>query len=372
MTPRQNEAATQLWEQFFARMADAEDATLMDADHDDAADEARLREGLAQAGWSEQEIQFRIDLLQRQMAEAPVTSPGVNPHVEFIFNRLCEDIEAAMCRLHLDSHGRIARGVEPRVGPVVALTNVVMTEEGIVTVGSFLFRFCGLVARAFTRTLQLEPTFWESASYSEKAARARLKTTPQLMLYWLQIYISFGLVGTHILAPYRPANRYELIFEQVARAMEIFAVAHEYGHHHLSHGRQIGDDPKLEEFNADQFALKIAYEVEKEPLIFVNPYLSSGAGGVILLKALETLRGVGDFIKQEQAKSSVTHPNIAARLARFDSVSVLRPKEFAALKNFRKTSARIMEITGTMVSELLRAIPKANLDQLRALNTKDG
>jgi hypothetical protein len=120
---------------------------------------------------------------QAQLANAPLTSPGVNPHLAFLFGRLCTDIKAAMNPLHLDSHARMAHGVEPRVGPLAALTNVTMTDESIVTVGSFLFRFCGLAARAFARTLLLEPTFWESASYSEEAARVYLKASPKLMVY---------------------------------------------------------------------------------------------------------------------------------------------------------------------------------------------
>jgi hypothetical protein len=77
-----------------------------------------------------------------------------------------------------------------------------------------------------------------------------------------------------------------LLFEQVARAMEIFAIVHEYGHHHHGHGPRLEDNPKQEEFDADQFALRIGYEVERVPLICPNPYLSSGAGGVVLLMAL--------------------------------------------------------------------------------------
>jgi hypothetical protein len=96
-------------------------------------------------------------------------------------------------------------------------------------------------------------------------------------------------------------------------------------------------------------------------------YLSSGAGGVVLLLALEMLRGVREAITGVRAKPSDTHPDIAARLARFDTVAMLKPKEFAALKGFRTASARIMETTNTELSELLRAVPKRVRNQLRAL-----
>src|SRR5262245_19894504 len=134
---KQNSAAREVWMQLFATMAKAEDATLVDPEYDAAEGEFQFRKGLAQAGWSETEIELRVRLHNEQMDAAPVTSPGVNPHVEFMFSRLCDDIEAAMDRLGLDSHARLARGIEPRAGPRATMTNVVMTDESIITVGSF-------------------------------------------------------------------------------------------------------------------------------------------------------------------------------------------------------------------------------------------
>ncbi len=366
---KQNEAAIELWRQIFATLANAEDATLVDADYNPTEDEARFREGFAQAGWSEEETQFRLDVLRKQEAGAPVTSPGVSPHVEFLFGLLCDDIEAAMERLHIESHGRVARGIEPRAGPLAANTNVVMTDEGIITVGSFLFRFCGLIARAFTRTLHRAPTFWESANYSHDLARAYVRDDPKLVAYWLRIFLSFSTTGTHVMVPFQPAKRHELVvFEQVARAMEIFAIAHEYGHHHLDHGRRIEDDPKLDEFSADQFALKISYEVERKPILMPNPYLSSGAGGVILLLALETLNGIREVITRIPIAPSVTHPDVDARLLQFDSVSVLKPQEFVALRAFRIASTRIMKTVQSVLLELTNAMPPDAHKLLRALS----
>ena len=247
---------------------------------------------------------------------------------------------------------------------------MIMTDEGIISVGTFFFRYCGLVARAFVRTLQLAPIFWEG-HYSGHAARRLLMRAPDLLVYWLRIFLSFGITGTQIMVPFRPAKRHELVvFEQVARAMEIFAVAHEYGHHHLNHGRSVCEDPKSEEFAADQFALKIGYEVERISLEFANPYLASGAGGVILLGSLETLRLVRESIKREQEAVADTHPEISTRLARFDTIAVLKPAEFVALKSFRTVSLRILETTRTMIMDLLKFMPENAQNQLQRLNAE--
>lgn len=360
-----NEVAKQLWLQLFAKLAKADDATIFEAGHEVEA-EARMRTGLTEAGWSSAEIEERIQLHRLECANAPVTSPGVAPHVEHIFERLSDDIEAAMDRLNLHSHARVARGIEPRIGPIAAMTNVIMTDQGIVTVGSFLFRFCGLIARAFTRTLRLNPWLWEDKGYSQEAAHNLFRASPQLVTYWFRIHLSYALTGTHVVAPYWPANKYEVLhFEQVARAMEIFAIAHEYGHHHHSHGRQLSADPKQEEFDADQFALKISYDVERQPVIASNPFLSSGAGGVILLLALETLRKVTEVVSGIRSPQRTTHPTISERLPRFDSVAVLRPTEFSVLKGFRVASERIMTVVDAELTDLLRVLPPKFAQELR-------
>lgn len=355
-----NESALQLWEQLFAKMAKADNATLDDPTHDKKSDEIRLRIGLAAAGWSEAEIKQRIRIQKEANTSAPSTSPGIAPHVERYFTILCDDIEAAMKRLGLDSQARIARGIEPRVGPLVSMTNVIMTDQAIVTVGSFLFRYCGVVARAFTKTLRLNPWVWEDKDYTDVVARKLLRGAPDLILYWLRIYISYAVTGTQLLVPFSPANKAEvLLFEQVARAMEIFAISHEYGHHHQAHGRQLEADPKREELDADQFALRIGYEVERYPFIHPNPYLSSGAGGVVLLMALGTLARIKEAITGVSIPDSGTHPTIPERLDRFDTVAMLNKEEFLALKGFRTACTRIM---GCVEAELVDLLPSLSTE----------
>src|SRR6185312_8462062 len=110
---------------------------------------------------------------------------------------LCDDIEEAMDRLKIGSHAKVARGVEPRALATASKINVITTDESIVTVSAFLFRFCGLIARAFTRTLHLNPYIWEHKDYSEKTVHGYLRSSPDLFRYWHRIYMSFALTGTH-------------------------------------------------------------------------------------------------------------------------------------------------------------------------------
>jgi hypothetical protein len=211
----------------------------------------------------------------------------------------------------------------------------------------------------------------ENDALGGKACDVAAKLDPSVAYrIWLQIFISFSITGTQSLVPFRPAKKYELIlFEQVARAMEIFAISHEYGHHHLGHGRHLDCDPKQEEFQADQFALRICYKVEPKPLIADNPYLASGSGGIVLLMALRTLRAFKEGITGNNLSPSVAHPSIQERFTRFDSVAVLKPAEFAALKGFRIASERIMTAVDGVLMDLLDALPEERRKELRSFTS---
>ncbi len=364
--PKQNASAKELWGQLLEQLSRAPYATLQDPNYNPEKDEAKFRVAMRQAGWSDAEIAWRMKVHKAQIEEAPTTSAGVNPHVEFMFGVLCDDVEAAMDRLRMTSHTRVARGVEPRLGPYAAKTNVIMTEESIITIGTQLFRFCGLIARAFTRTVQIDADFWDSDRYSKDAAIRLIRENPNLLLYWARIYTSYALTGTNILTPFRPATIFELSFEHVARAMELFAVAHEYGHHHHDHGRQIDRQvEKAEEFEADQFALKICYEIERfRHVLGYNPYLTSGAGGLILLRALRTLRTVEMRLKGIQVARTDSHPEVEERAARFDTVALLCPSEFATLQHFRRSSARVLDAVDTETACWLAGLTPATLREI--------
>ena len=369
-TNRLNSTAIDLWRQMFDRAAADPHSTLVDPNHDDSIDEARFREGLCAAGWSDGEAEILLRNQRAQVAQAPVTSPGISPHVELRHAMLCDAIEAGMDRLRLASQAKVARGIEPRIGLTATKTGVIMTDQSIVTVGAFLFRFCGIVAKAFARTLYLGSDRWESDDYTPDAGRALLCTNPPLVRYWLDIHLSFAISGTHIGVPFLPARKEEIVLvEEVARAMEIFAVAHEYGHHHFGHGRDIGDAAWPQEFEADQFALRLSAEVDRgrgglEGI--ENPYLTSGAGGLILLRALETQRAIAACLGERQSASD-SHPPTLDRIEQFDSVQLLFPDEFRRLKGFRTVADRIMASIAALLSSGLSDLSREQVGQFHAL-----
>ncbi len=365
MTQQSNTAAKELWSQIFARAAEHPAAALMDPEYDRGEDEARARAAFAAAGWSDDQVEAHLNAIAERNAHGPVTSPGVNPSAEIFHAALCGEIEEEMARQGLTSQQQVARGIEPRTHPFASKTGVIMTEESIITVGAFTYRFCGLIAKAFHRTVMLAPYFWQEDDYSQAKACLLLRTNMPLALYWNQIFMSFAFSGTNMTVPFKPATPRELhLVEQVARAMELFIVGHEYGHHHFGHGRDVEADPYAEEYAADQFALRMCRPIgERDRRPIWNPYLASGAGGVIMLKALEVLRGYEQALGGKMPRGD-THPAVDERIERFDSVAVIEPEKFAVLKGFRTTSLRVMAAVTSLMHDFISNFPEEELKKL--------
>lgn len=368
---RGNSAAKDYWAQILSRLAQSEFAAVMDPEYDPSEDQKIAHEAYISAGWSEEEIRARMQVDNALLASAPVTSPGTNPYAEIWLDRLCNDVESAMSRLQCDSYLRVARGIEPTVGPSASKINVIMTDESVITVGAHTFRFCGLIAKAFVRTLHLNAFFWEARTYLPSKARLLLQTSPLVMGYWFSIFMSYAITGTNVRVPFAPAKRHELaLSEQVARSMELFAVAHEYGHHHFAHGKCIDNASKDDEYEADNFALEICYEIERSSLAYQNPYLASGAGGILLLFALDILRRFENVIDANSATTHRTHPCSAERISKLRPLVILDFKQQKSLNSFCCVTERIMRLVQHELLGGLNKLSRMHLNDLSALKAR--
>jgi hypothetical protein len=281
-----------------------------------------------------------------------VNSPGVGPGLEFRLKHLSDCVRRVIFERGEKLHEKVEIAIDPTVGISASLTNVIMTDQAILSVSSFLFRWCGLVARAYTRTLHLNVVHWTCDALSPESDQALLMKHPDVALYWFRIFVSFSGTGTHALVPFRPAAPTEFhLFEQVAWAMEYFVIAHEFGHHVLGH-RNINDDPMVQEFAADAFAVKISERLEFEPFPHLsNPYTRTGAGASLMLRALEILRtfedqaGVG-------AVNVGTHPSSSDRIAKISKRNLMHPKQLKMDLEFNNTVVRIMNAVSAVMAEI--------------------
>lgn len=331
-----------LWDQMLDRARDNEWSTFDDPDYVHAGrDAASVSRAFLDAGWAKGEISSLEKGTKDRSNAAPVTSPGVARHTEAMLDRLARPIENAAIELNIENRDKVHFVVEPKAGPFLSKVNVVMTDQSIITMGSFFPRYCGLISRAFIRTMLLAPMSVGN-EFDEAFLRSELRKRPDLLLYWWQIFLSFALTGTHIMAPFKPSTKDEmLLMEQVAFSMEIFGLGHEYGHHALNHGRAVGgvSEAHREEFEADSFAMEICNLVEaKQRYAWIkgqdiqNPYLWTGAGGILLLSSLEVFRKVKDSIYANKVYD--THPNFLDRSMKIKSRNIMQPSAYWTSRDF--------------------------------------
>ncbi len=250
----------------------------------------------------------------------------------------------------MDEIGRAGRALMATAH--TSLTNVIMTDEAILTVSSFSFRWCGLIARAYTRTLLGDVGYWSGPAVSTNEDRLYLLKRPELAFYWSRIFMSFAGTGSHVIVPYRPCRPEELyLMEQVAWAMEYFTVAHEYGHHILGH-RSIDADPMEQEYEADRFALRICEKLVMEPFKGMeNPYPRTGAGAALMLKALAILRSIDEDVDEKQL--SDTHPPTEQRIQKIMNRHALQPCQLQIDRDFNGTVLRIMSAVGEFSKQFM-------------------
>lgn len=351
-----NEAARDLWSQIFERAAAAPDAAVHEPDElAETEQQAMVVQALRQAGWSEAEIERRNASENLHIHLENVGSPGVGPGLEFKLGVLADRVRKVISETGEASQEKVEIGIDPKSGVSASLTNVIMTDEGILTVSAFLFRWCGLIARAYTRTLLADLAHWTSSTSRTEDDYNVLLKNPDVVLYWFRIFSSFSGTGTHVLVPYKPATPTEFhLFEQVAWAMEFFTVAHEFGHHVLGH-RNLHDDPKAQEFHADAFAVKICERIEFEPFPNLsNPYMRTGAGGSLMLLALGILRSFDDR-KFDCTSADETHPSTRERIDRISTGNLIQPKQLEMDQDFNRTVVRVMNAVAAVMSDLYDA-----------------
>ena len=351
------EAAAELWSQIFERAAARPDSALYDDSADqELADNERRRQAMKSAGWTDKEIEVFARAHEETLRTDAPTSPGVAPWLEGQLHAIATPIKEAMYERGYRDQKKVLLGIDPTAGVSASMTNVMMTDEGIVSVSAFLFRWCGLVARAYLRTLHLDVHAWSDGAGDPDADLVRLYAWPDLVAYWQRIFFSFAATGTHNKVPYLPSTRREVWhFEQIAWAMEFFVVGHEFGHHALGH-RTVGEDQHLQEFQADSFSLYISEMLHRQPFRHLdNPYVRTGAGAHIMLRSLKCL-AIAEAAMGKPHPSRDTHPPVTARVDKIVARHALQPARHAMDLHWNATVARIMNTVDACLSEFIAGL----------------
>lgn len=369
MDKHERDAAKDLWNQIIDRAKENEWSTFQDPNHKDSEDrQAEVRLAFLEAGWTNQQLEDRFNINQSFEATAPTTTEGVYKAFEVMLDRLAKVITASLPDADLQRALSAYFVVEPKAGPFVSTINVMMTNQSIITMGTHFTRFCGLIARAYTRTVHAMQGE-TGIRFDESKCRERLRQRPDLIIYWWKIFVSFALTGTHALTTFKPSKKHEIfLMEQVALSMEIFALSHELGHHCLHHGRNLdgGISPFDEEFAADRFAAKVCYRAHMTPQYYdlqghdlQNPYLWSSAGGILVLGALEIFRKVKD--RCFKSKIFDTHPEFIARAEALEQMSILAPAEHLTRMEFCSSTRNVLKCVLLELEPFMERFPLSEL-----------
>lgn len=264
-----------------------------------------------------------IDEYKRALLNTSQGSPLDDIHVRQILERIIGEIEEA-CREHrIPIRSGVVYGVAPELGLRISQSAVLKTQASIIDVSIPFITFCNLITKALARSLPQYPAGPQvKVSNDPSEVRVRLQQSPDLVTEWARIFSSYAELGWpppggHLITDTATqAVRYMLI-----RAVELFALAHEYGHHVMMHGvasasSEETTDPFVEEHQADLFARSASIAIglrENAP----NVYAMSGAGGVIILGALDLVRRAKAVLEtgNDQVPPRERHPPFSDRIA---------------------------------------------------------
>jgi hypothetical protein len=360
------EAARDYWSQVFERFSADSAATLVERDHVLRRASGPETDALLKAYGLGDEAAARAKAAYlEEISGAPITSPGIDPHAEAILESLRRRIVEACARFPILGADNVATGVEPKLGVTAARMGVMMTDASVVTVGSQVFRFCNVVGKAAAQTILIDPAGWERPDNGD-AMRAALRKQPGLLVYWFQIVMSFAVYGAGLLVPLRTSSLSASgLRGQILDALEIYAVAHEYSHHTLKHGRLTTASPETgtdeaarrEEFEADTLAIAIGQLITgNRP--DENPLMVSGAGMVIFLRALEMVQRTETLLGRPSsgADGARSHPPAADRLAHIDRQEWLWQSHEEALRSFRNAYGLMMQLVWDELSAVIERL----------------
>jgi len=360
------EAARDYWRQIFERLSSDPMATLIERDQAIAALATGKHEAIIESyGLSEEQTaQLKQQYIQ-DVKSAPVTSPGVDPHAEFIFAGLCRRVETACEKLPGLGGRNVVTGIEPKLGVFASRMGVIMTDASIVTVGSQVFRFCNVVAKAVVQTVMVGPSGWDNLE-DKSSVRTMLRARPDVLAYWFQVIASFAMLGTSIKVPLKiPPPTQAVLRGEILDALEIFVVAHEYAHHILKHGRLQsassdsgkGDVAQREEFEADSIAIAIGQMVTGHKP-HENVLMLSGVGMVVFLHTLQMLDEARRLLglATGDMTSHGSHPSAADRLDFIDRQKWLWPDLESQFRHFRRAYGNMMEIVWEEIEPLFQEI----------------
>jgi hypothetical protein len=276
------------------------------------------------------EVEAGIEDYIKTLSELPGLSEFDDPGTTIILRNLLQRVEQASKKLQMQTRGGAVIGDPGMSGLLASQLPVLLTDASIIEITSEFIVFCNFVSKAFAFSLayQKQEPDVVGITFDPKQINERLDSEPWITMEWGRLLIAYAVNGgpPTNLGPVQEGPQAD-IRRVFLEGMQVFAVAHEFGHHSLMHGisessAQFG--PCFEqEHEADSFARLISEALAERPEDHV---LLSAAGGALVLGALELVTRTRAVLVtgSDVLAPSSTHPPVAERVRSMDEADLRR------------------------------------------------
>jgi hypothetical protein len=298
--------------------------------------DAELMEIAQRGGLNSEEAREAVDEYKSRIRTAVPGAPFDDTNIQVILQGAVHEIES-ICHLgQIPIRDGVVYGVSPQLGLEASQMQVVGTEASIISVTLPFIPFINLVSKTLALCLPMYDDPAASVACNDPAkVAAHIRTHPILMRYWIRILRSYAVEGW---VPPRPLPQVNGIPQSVVRiqllkGMELFAIAHEYGHHVLRHGEFTSTDAThngfRHEYEADTFAQAASAAIgsRSEP---PNPYAMSGVGAVLVLGGLDIVHRAKSVLLDGDSRlaPSTKHPPLKDRIQNIALLDANTPPDY--------------------------------------------
>jgi hypothetical protein len=307
---------------------------------------------------------------QSLLSTAP-GSPFDDVTARAIVEPIIGEIEGVCDQHGFATHAGVVYGTDPMSGLNIGQRAVMATDASIIEVSSHFLSFANTLAKLMSRTIPYRQIDGDTVHIlrTTEGVRDVLMRDVDLVHDWSEALASFAATGV------QPVGAQALLIDAqnairtlLLRAIEVFAIGHEYGHHSLRHGvvsSSTGSTEQalLEEFHADLFArgcsMAIGQREDEE-----NFYAVSGAGGVLILGSLELIRRTNALLEtgRDEPPPIRHHPPFLDRVANLAALDdKLHEDNRGSAVELRQFIVEALEVVWEFVKPIVMAYHRSGI-----------